>query len=69
MESADQGIIPVEVKSGPNTKAKSLASYQQRYAPTRTIKLIGAVGGTDKVEQVLPLYYVKVLCQSIGLFD
>ena len=51
-------IIPVEVKAGKNTKAKSLASYKQRYNPSKTIKLIGSVGGTDEKEVVLPLYYL-----------
>ncbi|MFT4925129.1 MAG: putative AAA+ superfamily ATPase [Phenylobacterium sp.] len=59
IESLTDGIIPVEVKAGSSTKAKSLRSYQQRYAPDKTLKLIGAVGGTDDVEQVLPLYYAS----------
>ena len=50
-------IIPLEVKSGKRTKAKSLDSYVERYSPEKTIKLVGKVGGSDKKRLVLPLYY------------
>lgn len=56
-----EGIIPVEVKAGTNTKAKSLTSYKERYVPHKTIKLIGSVGGTDDTNVVVPLYYAKLL--------
>lgn len=59
------GIIPVEVKAGNNTRAKSLQSYVLRYAPKTTIKLIGAVGGSDDSERVLPLYYARALLEYI----
>ncbi len=58
-------ITPVEVKSGINTKAKSLQSYKQRYHPDKTLKLIGAVGGTDEADQVFPLYYANILKRII----
>jgi len=32
-------IVPVEVKSGTRTRAKSLASYINRYQPTKAVKL------------------------------
>ncbi|NRB40675.1 MAG: ATP-binding protein [Pseudomonadales bacterium] len=60
LESA-QALIPVEVKAGSNTKAKSLQSFKQRYNPAQTIKLIGAVGGTNEKDRVLPLYYTNQL--------
>ena len=51
-------IIPVEVKSGKRTRAKSLASYVQRYQPTKTLKLIGSTGSLDDPKAlVAPLYY------------
>jgi predicted AAA+ superfamily ATPase len=59
--TADSEIIPVEVKSGKRTKAKSLASYIERYNPAHTVKLVGKVGGTDKKYRVLPLYYAGLL--------
>ena len=52
-------VIPVEVKAGKNTKAKSMVSFKKRYNLDKTIKLIGAVGGTDTSDIVLPLYYAK----------
>ncbi|MBL4941398.1 MAG: ATP-binding protein [Colwellia sp.] len=53
-------IIPVEVKSGKRTRAKSLAVYNQRYQPIKTIKLIGSTGSLDDHEAlVLPLYYAS----------
>lgn len=56
-------IVPVEVKSGRNTKAKSLKSYCDRYNPKRTIKLIGSVGSGEQETQnmALPLYYASRL--------
>ena len=55
--SPESDIIPIEVKSGKRTKAKSLKSYIDRYAPRKTIKFVGKVGGTDPKNIVLPLYY------------
>ena len=56
-------IIPVEVKSGSRTRAKSLQSYVDRYKPKYTIKLIGSVGGNndDTKNLVWPLYYTQFL--------
>ena len=56
-------IIPVEVKSGKRTRAKSLQSYVERYSPARTVKLIGSVGGDDREQQNMtwPLYYASRL--------
>ena len=59
-KSSAGDIIPVEVKSGKRTKAKSLQSYIKRYNPAKTLKLIGSVGGSadaDGVNLVWPLYY------------
>lgn len=52
-------IIPVEVKSGKRTQAKSLQSYIEKHNPVKTIKLTG-IQGLSPLEQknlVLPLYY------------
>lgn len=56
-------IIPIEVKAGNNTKAKSLMSYKDRYQPQKTVKLIGGAGGSDTTDIVLPLYYANFLKQ------
>lgn len=59
---ADGEVIPVEVKSGKRTKARSLRSYMDRYKPSRAIKLIGGLGGkTDGALEVWPLYYAQYL--------
>ena len=58
-------IIPIEVKSGKRTKAKSLQSYINRYNPVKTLKLIGSAGGNeDPVNLVWPLYYA---CKVVDL--
>ena len=62
-KTPDGEIIPVEVKSGRRTQAKSLRSYKERYHPRRTMKLIGSVGGNESeaVNMVWPLYYAHRL--------
>jgi len=62
----DGNIVPIEVKSGKRTRAKSLKVYVDRYKPKTTIKLIGSTGSIDdKSALVLPLYYVS----KISLLD
>ena len=57
----DGDIVPVEVKSGSRTRAKSLKSYVERYNPAKTLKLIGSVGSgkANAQHQTWPLYYVS----------
>lgn len=51
-------ILPIEVKSGKRTRAKSLSVYVDRYSPNKTIKLIGSTGSVENPNAlVLPLYY------------
>lgn len=53
-------IVPIEVKSGKRTRAKSLDVYVQRYHPTKTVKLIGSTGSVENPKAiVLPLYYAS----------
>ncbi len=54
-------IVPVEVKSGKRTQAKSLTSYINRYQPNLAIKLIGARGEKHDVLTTLPLYYASLI--------
>ena len=55
-------VIPVEVKSGSRTRARSLRAYIDRYAPTRAIKLIGAPGDRSSGPvEAWPLYYAQFL--------
>ncbi|MCL9782568.1 AAA family ATPase [Vibrio sp. S4M6] len=52
-------VIPIEVKSGKRTRAKSLQSYITKCQPIKTIKLTGTQGSSplEQRDLVLPLYY------------
>ena len=52
-------VIPLEVKSGKRTKARSLQSYIEKCNPAKTIKLTGTQGSSPLEQQhlVYPLYY------------
>jgi predicted AAA+ superfamily ATPase len=54
-------IIPIEVKSGKRTRAKSLQSYITKCQPNKTIKLTGTQGSSPMETKniVLPLYYAE----------
>lgn len=49
-------IIPVEVKSADNTKAKSLAVYMKSYKPDYAIKLSAKNFGLEGGKKTVPLY-------------
>lgn len=54
-------MIPIEVKSGKRTRAKSLQSYIDKCQPCKMIKLAGKQG-LSAVEQkhlVFPLYFTE----------
>lgn len=57
----DGNIIPVEVKSGKRTRARSLQSYITKCSPHKTIKLTGTQGSSplEQTHIVLPLYYTE----------
>ena len=58
----DGSIVPVEVKSGSRSRARSLRSYIARYEPRRAIKLVGGPGGDgDGPVEAWPLYYAQHL--------
>ncbi|MCC5854100.1 MAG: ATP-binding protein [Idiomarina sp.] len=54
-------IIPIEVKSGTRTRARSLQSYIQKCSPEKTIKLTGTQGSgpLETTHFVYPLYYAE----------
>lgn len=54
-------IIPIEVKSGKRTRAKSLQSYINKCEPVKTIKLTGTQGSgpLEKTHLVYPLYFTE----------
>lgn len=63
LTNEEGNVIPVEVKSGKRTRAKSLQSYITKCAPHKTFKLTGTQGSSE-LEQtniVMPLYYVQFL--------
>ncbi|RVU41920.1 ATP-binding protein [Rheinheimera riviphila] len=63
IETNEGDIVPVEVKSGKRTRAKSLASYVEKCAPTKTFKLTGTQGSSalEQTNIVLPLYFTQYL--------
>lgn len=59
-------IIPVEVKAGTNTKAKSLQAYIAKYQPEYSVKFTGKKYGYDKKNTFsFPLYMVSVFMKQI----
>ena len=60
-------IVPIEVKSGKRTRAKSLQSYIAKCHPHKTIKLTGTQGSSEleQVNMVMPLYYTEFLLSRI----
>lgn len=62
--ATDEGdVVPVEVKSGKRTRAKSLASYIEKCAPRKTFKLTGTQGSAaiEQTNIVMPLYFAQYL--------
>lgn len=49
-------LIPVEVKSADNTKAKSLKVYMEAYKPDYAIKLSAKNFGFEDGKKTVPLY-------------
>lgn len=63
-------VIPIEVKSGKRTRARSLTSYIEKCSPHKTIKLTGTQGSSplEQTNLVLPLYFSEyVISQHIKL--
>jgi predicted AAA+ superfamily ATPase len=52
----DGAIIPIEVKSADNTKAKSLKIYMDTYKPQYAIKLSAKNYGFEDKKKIVPLY-------------
>ena len=62
-QTVSGSVIPVEVKSGSRTRARSLWAYREKYRPEQTLKLIGGPGGPDRQDMVWPLYYARFLAK------
>ncbi len=52
----EENIIPIEVKSADNTKAKSLKVYMDTYKPAYAIKLSAGNFGFEDGKKTVPLY-------------
>ena len=52
----DGGLIPIEVKSADNTKAKSLKVYMDTYQPAYAIKLSAKNFAFEDNKKIVPLY-------------
>lgn len=52
----ERQLIPIEVKSADNTKAKSLKVYMQTYKPAYAIKLSTKNFGLEDNKKIVPLY-------------
>lgn len=52
----DGQLIPIEVKSADNTRAKSLKVYMQTYKPAYAIKLSAKNFGLEDNKKIVPLY-------------
>ncbi len=60
------GVVPVEVKSGDNTRSRSLESYRARYHPDRAIRLSARNIGREDGLVSLPLYAAFCLPEVIA---
>lgn len=58
LDTEDDGIIPVEVKAGDNTKSKSLTQYIEKYNPKYAIRISSKNFGFVNNIKSIPLYAV-----------
>lgn len=59
--SLDDGIVPVEVKSGDNTKSQSLSSYIKRYNPQKAFRISTKNFGQAVHIVSVPLYAAHMI--------
>jgi len=66
----DGNIIPIEVKAGTNTKAKSLQAYMKKYDPVYALKFTGNQFGFDAKSKIYnyPLYMVSNFERLVGVY-
>ena len=57
----DGNLIPIEVKAGMNTKAKSLLVFIDKYTPVYSLKFTGSKYGYDSHKRIynFPLYLIS----------
>ena len=58
-------IVPIEVKSEKNVKARSLAEYRKKYAPSISVKtsMLNELSGNEVLN--IPLYLISALKRLI----
>jgi predicted AAA+ superfamily ATPase len=63
----DGNVVPIEVKSGLNLRAKSLKAYQDKFNPKYSIRLSEADFKIDKANKIvdLPLYAISLIPQIL----
>ena len=59
----DGTIIPIEVKSGSRTKARSMRAYIERYDPPHAVKLAAKRVETRSPLEIWPLYDAQFICE------
>ena len=52
----EEGVVPLEVKSGVNVGARSLEAYRRRYAPACVIRISAKNFGFENGIKSVPLY-------------
>jgi predicted AAA+ superfamily ATPase len=57
-------IIPIEVKSGPTGRMKSMMLYKNAYHPELAVKISQAMYNDEKDILELPLYAIEYLIQQ-----
>ena len=64
----DGDVIPIEVKSGSNVRANSLASYREKYAPPYVVRMSMKNFGEENFVKSIPVYaacyYAKTFMPS-----
>lgn len=59
-------IVPIEVKSEKNVKAKSLAEYRKKYQPAVSVKTSMRIETTGKEVLNIPLYLISSIKQTVS---
>jgi len=61
---AEDGIIPVEVKSSDNVRSKSLSVYMEKYKPVYAIRISSRNYGFNNGKKSVPLYATHCIVPS-----
>lgn len=59
-------IVPIEVKSEKNVKARSLAEYRKKYKPAVSVKTSMRIETTGKEVLNIPLYLISSIKQTVS---